>query len=268
MKETFIDPLLHPYASVPGTPSSPDHEDAYSRVETPFESLDRLPIASRFLSPTGFRSDTPATKAPSSPGRREDKEDAPTIDTSDDEVDDDLANGFAKKSATTNPAFKHHHPRSPYGTTAFRTRNGEVPFPSRSHQSLPPAPRGNDSTHSLGPPPFAPDATKGGASGSKVLRKPKKSLPAESIIPGAIPPGQLPEDLRVCLEVVENSLIDGHLKLADGLRKRYEEQYPLVRSLADVFVSNVRFRPLFFYISSDTLPVTYSCRLCHCCLAS
>jgi hypothetical protein len=118
-----------------------------------------------------------------------------------------------------------------------------VPFPSRSHQSLPPAPRGNDSTHSLGRQSVVGDSillAKGSTAGSKVLRKPKKSLPTESIIPGAIPPGQLPEDLRVCLEVVENSLIDGHLKLADGLRKRYGEQYPLVRSLADVFVSNVR----------------------------
>jgi hypothetical protein len=41
------------------------------------------------------------------------------------------------------------------------------------------------------------------------------------------------------LEVIEGGILNGHMTLADGLRKRYEEQYPLVRSLADVFVANV-----------------------------
>ena len=51
-------------------------------------------------------------------------------------------------------------------------------------------------------------------------------------------PHQLPEDLRQCLELIEDSILVGHLKLSEGLRKRYE-QYPFVRSLADVFVANV-----------------------------
>ena len=50
---------------------------------------------------------------------------------------------------------------------------------------------------------------------------------------------QLPEDLRICLEVIENDLLEGHVRLSEALKKRYEEQYPLVRSLADVFVSSV-----------------------------
>jgi hypothetical protein len=54
-------------------------------------------------------------------------------------------------------------------------------------------------------------------------------------------PHQLPDDLRRCLEVIEDSILAGHLKLSEGLRKRYDEQYPLVRSLADVFVANVGF---------------------------
>ena len=245
MKETFIDPLLHPYSTVPGSPNSLDYDDYSSRVDTPYESLDRLPIASRFLSPTGFRPDTPTTKvAPSSP-RRDDKEDTPNIDTSEDEVDDEMGKGITStaKKALMNTTMKHNHPRSPYGTTATRTRNGEVPFPSRSHHSLPSPPRANDSTHSLSRQSFIGDSaqsTRAPTSNSRVLRKTHKSNPSDVVINGAIPPRQLPEDLRICLEVVENSLIDGHIRLADGLRKRYEEQYPLVRSLADVFVSNVR----------------------------
>jgi hypothetical protein len=54
-------------------------------------------------------------------------------------------------------------------------------------------------------------------------------------------PHQLPDDLRQCLEVIEESILPGHLRLSEGLRKRYDEQYPIVRSLADVFVANVGF---------------------------
>ena len=54
-------------------------------------------------------------------------------------------------------------------------------------------------------------------------------------------PHQLPDELRQCLELIEASILAGHLKLSEGLRTRYDEQYPLVRSLADVFVANVGF---------------------------
>ena len=75
-----------------------------------------------------------------------------------------------------------------------------------------------------------------------MLRKFKKSQtkPDDVFGPGfAIAPHLLPEDLRICLEVVDGGVLEGHRKLSEALRKRYEEQYPLVRSLADVFVANV-----------------------------
>ena len=56
-----------------------------------------------------------------------------------------------------------------------------------------------------------------------------------------VTPNQLPDDLRQCLEVIEDGILVGHLKLSKAFRKRYDEQYPLVRSLADVFVANVGF---------------------------
>jgi hypothetical protein len=40
--------------------------------------------------------------------------------------------------------------------------------------------------------------------------------------------------------VIGNSIFKGHLALSDALRKRYDEQYPLVRSLADIFIEHVR----------------------------
>ena len=56
---------------------------------------------------------------------------------------------------------------------------------------------------------------------------------------GAVPPHQLPEHLRICLEVIENDVLLGHIRLSEALKKRYDEQYPLVRSLADVFIPSV-----------------------------
>lgn len=248
MKETFIDPLLHPFSATstsphPGTPypgtSLGDFKDydEYLRTRTS-ESLEHLPIASRFLSsPVGGRSTTPAPP----PTKREE---TPHPEISDDDVEDDIARGYSSKQNT-----KHSHPRSPYNTTANRSgRNGEVPFPSHSQHSLPPPPRltnPTDSTQSLGRQSFAADSglsMKGTiqSQGTRFFRKAPKNPTSEPVaIPGAIPPRQLPEDLRICLEVIENDLLESHVRMSEALKKRYEEQYPLVRSLADVFVSSV-----------------------------
>src|SRR5712672_701028 len=158
MKDAFIVPLLHPYATSPmASPTMLDYDDA-PRLETPVESLEHLPIASRFLSPTGFRSDTPTAVDQAS--RREDK-DAPNIDSeslnSDYEDENDrmgkgFLGGHRRGQGNMNLTSKHNHPRSPYGTSRIG-KHTPVPFPSRSHQSLPPPPRPNPnaaSTHSLG----------------------------------------------------------------------------------------------------------------------
>lgn len=45
----------------------------------------------------------------------------------------------------------------------------------------------------------------------------------------------LPTSLRITLEAISNGLLQGHQLLSEALKQRYEEQWPLVRSLADVF---------------------------------
>jgi len=268
MRETFIDPLLHPFSAssaspYPGTPypgtSLGDFKDydEYLRTRNS-ESLEHLPIASRFLSsPVGGRSTTPAPPPTTHP------------EISDDDIDDDIARGYSSRQNS-----KHTHPRSPYNTTANRSgRNGEVPFPSHSHHSLPPPPRVTnpaDSTQSLGRQSFIADSglsTKGTiqTQGTRLLRKAHHKSPTSDpvTIPGAIPPRQLPEDLRICLEVIENDLLEGHVRLSEALKKRYEEQYPLVRSLADVFVSSVRSSIVLLVAGSlNCVSVPYSDRLC------
>ena len=77
--------------------------------------------------------------------------------------------------------------------------------------------------------------------GTRVLRETHKNpISNPALVLGAIHPRQIPEDLRRCLEVIEYDLLEGHVRLSEALKKRYEEQYPLVRSLADVLVGSVR----------------------------
>ena len=259
MKETFIDPLLHPFAAPPPASPSPYDYDEYpslsARGDSPHESVDVLPIAARFMSPTGFRSDGASAVNP------ETKSLAPTTPNIDDEsaeseMEDDHLPGL--QSNRVNVSEKHSHPRSPYRAGSASAGKSSkvkesVPFPSRSHGSLPPTQRINQvnaSSQSLGrqsgPERDKDRERKDSAKTtptvhSRLLRKPKRSqTQQDSSSQTAVPPHLLPEDLRVCLEVIESGVLDGHVKLSEGLRKRYEEQYPLVRSLADVFVSNVR----------------------------
>ncbi|KAJ3557258.1 hypothetical protein NM688_g1562 [Phlebia brevispora] len=58
-------------------------------------------------------------------------------------------------------------------------------------------------------------------------------------IPEAVSPHRPLEALRKCLDIIEEGILDGHIKLSEGLLKRYEEQYSLVCSLADISISNL-----------------------------
>ncbi|KAI5991022.1 hypothetical protein EDC04DRAFT_2614024 [Pisolithus marmoratus] len=144
MKETFIDPLLHPYASPPPTSPTPyDYDDysiAPSRFEATQDSMDTLPpIAARFMSPTGFRNEGPSPQAPDTKSLALT---APNIDgESVDTDDDDAEHVHGHQGNHAKVAGKHSHPRSPYRIASGAAgKNGKtketVPFPSRSHVSI------------------------------------------------------------------------------------------------------------------------------------
>ncbi|QRV86077.1 RhoGEF domain protein [Ceratobasidium sp. AG-Ba] len=247
LKETFIDPLLHPFAAAPSiyhsaetTTILDDDRLSLRRATSPVESLDHLPIAARFISGTpapGPSSTSTHTHARAETPRS--KHRAPTIGDGDsyDSDDEDKFGGNHPRRGTPSGG------RSPYGTSAQR-RNGSgkvpVPFPARSHQSLPPQPRAAASTHSLGRQSINGESTGRAVSALKRLqhRVGSGTTRGESISGVGITAQQLPEDLRICLEVLEDVILPGHLTLREGLQKRYEEQYPLVRSLADIFVAH------------------------------
>ena len=68
----------------------------------------------------------------------------------------------------------------------------------------------------------------------------------------------LPEDLEEVLAVLAGGILEGHIKLAAALRRRYEDQYPLVRSLADVFTTHVRFARYLLITKADSRSLTSS----------
>ncbi|KAJ6596832.1 hypothetical protein DFH09DRAFT_904408 [Mycena vulgaris] len=255
MKDTFIDPMLHPFsAPTPQLSSTPNLEYDYYRAESPMESNDHLPpIAARFMSPS------PTIPHPEASPSSQSHKDTPNIDgesldtDEEDEGVDQIGKGYALSSRQQQ---KQNHPRSPYRSNGPKPGNKSVPFPTRSHHSLPPPPRTNQltgSTHSLGRQSSVVERERNYSQGQSsmadrkgtttpkpgMLRKFKKSQTTnDSIFGTAVAPHQLPDDLRICLEVVDSGVFDGHKRLSEALKKRYDDQFPLVRSLADVFVSN------------------------------
>lgn len=289
MKETFIDPLLHPYsvtnASVASTPNL-DYE--YYRTDSPFESLDDLPpIAARFMSPTPSMNPPPSSASPRPKDAPIIDNELPETDEEDEAVDRPGQLYDSSRRPGTSSTSRNDHPRSPYrlqpARSTGRVSGTSVPFPSRSHHSLPAAPRNQPSasTHSLGRQSVVEqdqdrDRHRKYSQGQSdspnkgMLRKLRRSqTTADGILGNAIAPHQLPEDLRICLEVIDSGVFDGHKRLSEALKKRYDDQFPLVRSLADVFVSNVSFLILSMRVySSHGLPVGHFPWLRHICTAS
>ena len=231
MKETFIDPLLHSLltsassrSSAPYPGSSRDYDERPSAMLS--ESSDHLPIASRFLS------SFPTKRRPIKFGE------PPTPETSDDDTDYDITNDFSPRRN----ANRNH--RSPYRKT---TNRHSSPFQSSSHISLPPLPGVVSPADSA----QSPNEGTTQRQGTKALRwRQKSSAPEPVVPPRAVPPHQLPEDLRICLEVIDDNLFVEHIRMSEGFKKRYEDQFPLVRSLADVFVSHVCAFLFVFCLSS------------------
>ena len=111
-----------------------------------------------------------------------------------------------------------------------------VPFPSRSHQFLPPIPHNplSASTHSLGRQSVLAErerewkhsqgnsTPKGG-----ILRRFKKiQTTMDGVLGNAIAPHQLPEALCVFLEVIDTGVFDGHQKLSEALKKDMMNNIP------------------------------------------
>jgi hypothetical protein len=254
MRETFINPLLHPYVN--SSLSTTPENDHMSQVETLVESaLDHLPIASRFLSSPTAGSD--GFDGPEDNGRAR-----------------MISRAFRRGGQASPKLATERDPRSPLPSQTPRDSFVSI---ARSHLSLrlPSRPnRKSISTATLGrrcsvesspTERDRPDRDRGRRSKSTdtsaqgMRQKSKESFTrADLIHNGGVAPRQIPDDLRQCLKVIEERILSGHVKFSECLRKRYNEQYPLVRSLADVFMANVRYLPLFLPRLSTQLDSSYT----------
>ncbi|KAG8998691.1 hypothetical protein FRB95_012186 [Tulasnella sp. JGI-2019a] len=294
LRESFIDPLLHPYATSPITSTTNVNNTAdpysilpddmiYNRSMSPTDSVDHLPIASRFLTSPIPGGGLATASSPTSNGARKADNggglneratgimgmisDAASIESDDavgpgdegeasDKMGKPYLNGLRNMMKRTQSG-EGSSTRSPYRTgsktpsTSQPTEKGR-PSGSSSRSNTPGPYQGGARSHQSLPPPARPGATSRQslveantnfnsknppAPTSPQSRKLQKQAPVvdEGMV---LPPHLLPDDLRICLEVLEGPTLKGHITLCDSLRKRYDEQYPLVRSLADVFVSN------------------------------
>lgn len=235
-KEFFLDLLLHPHRfSPPGSPGGvhaatlatlEGRGNKKGRKETTTPSTVRpltspsqvtvsndLPIASRFLS--------------ASSGLRESGE---------------VPYGSIDAAAISHAAAqKNLGPQSPYSTglgvsstSAIRPRSsgGSTNNNQQSH----PTKKGHIKDKSAG--------SKDDSTAKRWSQRRSKGLSGNSFSSSQIgydlTNGQglaitLPPPLRAVLEVIDNGILEGHVLLSEALRIRYEEQWPLVRSLADVF---------------------------------
>ena len=234
MKETFINPLLHPYVNT--SPFILVERDNMSQVETLVDSPEHLPIASRFLPSPAVGSDGSEDHNGSA---------GSTSHTSHRGGQADLESVL---EGDPREPLNSQTPRNSF-VTVFLSR---LSLRSRTRRHTAP-------TATLG---RRPSAQLSSTEKDKDLDR--MSTSTDPTIPGAqqkvqetftkadltacdgVSPHQLPDNLRLCLEGIEGILGD-HLKLIKILRKRYNEQYPLVRSLADVFIDNVRLLILLFY---------------------
>ncbi|WWD16395.1 hypothetical protein CI109_100821 [Kwoniella shandongensis] len=240
LNETFCKQLLPPSATSPHLDFL-DHSSALSRTLTMSpssaspalsgESLVNLPIAARYAS-TGRNSITDVRHPSDSSVST-----APPMTPNDDQ----LARGVASHpppSTTTTARMNAYNiltngrPSEPNRKSSFLSlQNG------RSHHSLPPPSRnGSGPRQSSAMGNYARMSFHPGSHNK--LHKPHDGSRNSS---GASVGGkdvQLPEDLEKVLTVLAGGIVEGHIKLAAALRRRYDNQYPLVRSLADVFTAH------------------------------
>jgi hypothetical protein len=204
---------LSPHLHSPTTPTSPtDSNDSY------------LPIASRYASSTsrstglsaGLRSASDSTSASTDP--------------------------FETRSPTE--ARLNAYNILTNGRPSHKISQATI-SKGRSHNSLPP-PLRNGSANTAPTSSFS-------ATYARMSHQPGKSAKdRRSSTQSTTQPIPLPEELEKVLAVLSGGILEGHVKLAAALKKRYDNQYPLVRSLADVFTAHVSDLPVAVADSSPT----------------
>lgn len=213
-KDLYIDALLHPLRFSPpsspspnGPPTLPDSSShgksraSFSASHNPGSSSAELPIAARFMSSTN------------------------TSQTTTEAASKDQSYATAQAAAQAE-AHREFGGRSPYAAGLAVGNQGSTGKRASTTSVRPPKVR--ESASQSGSAPLKKWTTKRSGSSSET-RAPMRPDPFDLQVP-------LPVSLRAVLEAISDGLTEGHALLSEALKARYEEQWPLVRSLADVFL--------------------------------
>lgn len=234
--------------------------------ETINEDCENLPIAVRFASPTMMNHATFGSGRDFS-GSVSSRQRGGSMDTTNTGISDHTqSDATGLERSEINDETIRVKPNGKYSALANgRPSEQEGSTNGRTHHSLPPPPRGKSHGFSnmLNPAkasrfslrPAAKDESAGSSrpstadssTKSNKLHKHRQRMPSASSGMDMLnhdDPPELPEDLKVILEVLGQGVLEGHLTLANQLRRRYDDQYPLVRSLTDIFIANVSLKSL------------------------
>lgn len=235
------------------------------------ETGGRLPIAARFASPRpssaefGDSDMQSGGQIPALPAPHQDRSELiRATNTTESPV---IGLGFDLPAQLDAPDGGNRSPRStaPYGIVTNSRPGWQSRFarPGRSHHSLPPLPRNNPTS------PLMPNlsstfnsrapvhVTSGQpvrkvSSGSSahpnclptthmqmsLSKRLHKQPPFNSGSAKLLEKVELPDNLAFLLETISSTILEGHLALRQALNSRYDDQYPLVRTLCDVFIAH------------------------------
>lgn len=247
-------------ASVLESPSSGAHTPGIGPANEP-EDLDSLPIAARFASPMMGHSANASTVSIDALGPRQRGGSVDTSNTTHTFASqphrDDVTAPSTRSSTDLEQAEANDE------TIRIRSKQKYTPIWNKSKGSSVQVAGGPASETSKKPDRHPKQAVKDleHDRSHKTFGKLKKRLPSVSSTTSTSEglhgmtltqppaPEQLPHDLQVILETLGGPVLQGHVQMADMLRQRYEEQFPIVRSLADVFVANVCRAPCLWFLS-------------------
>ncbi|WVR03734.1 hypothetical protein IAU60_000729 [Kwoniella sp. DSM 27419] len=233
LNETFCRQILPPSATSPHLDLI-DTGSIYSRGMSPSSpalsgngSFVNLPIAARYATPvptTGTNQYRGDLRYPSDSSAST----APPVTPSEDQVSKGAVpppSAAARMNAYS--ILTNGRPSQPSRRSSFSSISEDKGTPNHS---LPPPSRqvSGDSSHM---------SYLGISSGHHKLHKTRSrvSSAGSSVTNRDF---RIPDDLEKVLTVLAGGIMEGHIKLLAALKRRYDEQYPLVRSLADVFTAH------------------------------
>ncbi|CEH12525.1 FACIOGENITAL DYSPLASIA PROTEIN [Ceraceosorus bombacis] len=244
-KDLYLDALLHPlrYRSNPTSPqmtttsSWPNTSDSSaSRSRHTLHPIDtsssaELPIASRYMSPlsaTNTRTGSEGHAQSSSSGKKV---------SSDAQSSGGATSGAQSRAPSIAAATTAAPPRPPRSSIARGLGIGAPRTSTRGASGAMSRDASATSSPHMGSVALNVKQPRKSSrkANSQAIQNPVSSQTGYTNLDGSALSVPLPKSLRAVLEALNDGLLEGHTLLSEALRVRYEEQWPLVRSLADVF---------------------------------